>query len=182
MPRQPSSVPENLRNIFYNTDDIPVIWKKIDSAKLIVRLPYDRNGGSNRDWLRNQRRLTIEWNKEDGYWLTPKAWLSDTIDRCLARRGVTYVIQPYREQEICAAACWNAEGYICECSCLGKNHGMGRQGYRWYEISDTFAFRNGDETYAVRKLTKTDERPIVIVEPAEEIEVEPELDYEDIPF
>jgi hypothetical protein len=25
----------------------------------------------------------------------------------------------------CTATCWNAEEYICRCSCGGKNHGKG---------------------------------------------------------
>lgn len=168
MPHTNLLVPSELRPMFYNEDNIPVVWKVNTAKKLIVRLPYTTSEPSNREWLQNGRRHKIEWNRPGGYWEVPKAWFSDTIDRCMERRGMVYTIQPYREKEVCAAKCWNAEGYVCECSCMGTNHGAGDNGLRWYEVSDTFAMHFGPEQYSTRLLTKTGDRPEIIVEEVNE--------------
>ncbi|MEP1497973.1 MAG: hypothetical protein ABJK50_20985, partial [Pseudophaeobacter sp.] len=62
------------------------------------------------------------------------------------------IIQPYREQEICARACQEALGHECQCSCMGANHGAGNDG-SWFEVSDTFSTRWGDRELACRLLT-----------------------------
>ncbi|WP_354134437.1 hypothetical protein [Bradyrhizobium sp. S3.9.1] len=63
-----------------------------------------------------------------------------------------YIIQPYREQEICARACQEAQGHECQCSCMGANHGVGNDG-SWFEVSDTFSTRWGERELACRLLT-----------------------------
>jgi hypothetical protein len=60
-----------------------------------------------------------------------------------------WVIQPYREMEKCAPACWNAKGDWCECSCLGVNHGAGQPG-GFTVITEYFAFRWSEVEYATR--------------------------------
>ena len=74
------------------------------------------------------------------------------MERCLARYGKVYIVQSYREHEVCAPACWDAKGHECSCSCMGANHGMGNDGRGWTVISDTLAVRHGDEQLAVRLL------------------------------
>ena len=118
----------------YNPADINRIWRQkripvvVRSGKpkqgLRLRLPYAED---NRQWLRNGRRTDPSWNDAKAYWEIPKKWFNDFVDRALARYGRLYVIQPHREQEICAPACWNARGHECECSCLGAHHGTGRE-------------------------------------------------------
>ena len=73
-------------------------------------------------------------------------------DRALQRYGKVYIIQPYREQEICARACQEALGHECQCSCMGANHGIGNDG-SWFEVSDTFSTRWGNRELACRLLT-----------------------------
>ena len=70
----------------------------------------------------------------DAYWELPKSWFNDFVDRALQRYGKVYIIQPYREQEICARACQEALGHECQCSCMGANHGVGNDG-SWFEVS-----------------------------------------------
>lgn len=134
----------------WNQRQIPVILRRTGrSEKLRVRLPFHEN---NRSWLQNGRRNKPEWIKSEKYWEVPKSWFNDLVDRCLERFGKVYVIQPYREQEVCAPACLNAKGHECECSCMGANHGQGSDG-TWFEVSDTFAIRWGEQQLAVRLLT-----------------------------
>ena len=66
--------------------------------------------------------------------------------------AAVYIIQPYREQEICARACQEAQGHECQCSCMGANHGIGNDG-SWFEVSDKFSTRWGERELACRLLT-----------------------------
>ena len=111
-----------------------------------VRLPFSEN---NRAWLPNSRRRSPTWVARDGNWEIPKSWFNDFVQRALKRYGKLYVVQPYREQEKCAPACMNAGGHECQCSCMGANHGAGNDG-SWFEVSETFATRWGDQQLACR--------------------------------
>jgi hypothetical protein len=124
----------------------PVVLRR--EGRVRVRLPY---AADNRDWLRSDRRNKPEWISDGGYWELPKAWFSGLVDSALIRYGEVWIIQPYREKEICAPACMNAVGHECECSCMGANHRMGVEG-RWYEVSEALAVRWGERTLAVRHL------------------------------
>ena len=123
---------------------IPVVLRRDGAGEqLRVRLPHDK---SNRQWLQNGRPKShgAIWfgDMDKRYWELPKAWFNDFVDRALVRYGRLYVIQPYREKEICAPACWNAVGHECQCSCMGYNHGSGNaEGF--FEVSETFAVRWG---------------------------------------
>jgi hypothetical protein len=67
------------------------------------------------------------------------AWFGQLIRRSVETYGRAYVIQPLNRSEICAESCWNAQREICECSCLGTNHGAGKPAGSWKEISEAFA-------------------------------------------
>jgi hypothetical protein len=80
---------------------IPVILRRTGRGEqLRVRLPF---ADDNRQWLHNGRRTAPEWiGGTNAYWELPKSWFNDFVDRALLRYGKVYIIQPYREQEICA--------------------------------------------------------------------------------
>lgn len=126
---------------------IPVVFRQGAGRPTLVRLPYSAD---NRAWVRGAKRHKPRWNGQYKCWETPAAWFDELIVRALQRHGRVYVIQLFREQQKCAPACWNAEGYHCECSCMGANHGTGHPGGAWHEVSDTFAFQWGAKTYACR--------------------------------
>lgn len=130
---------------------IPVALRRTGKGeKLRVRLPFSDD---NRQWLRNGRRTEPMWiGDPKAYWELPKAWFDDFVNRALGRFGKVYIIQPFREQEICARACQEARGHECECSCMGANHGAGNDG-SWFEVSDTFSTRWGERDLACRLLT-----------------------------
>lgn len=138
--------PQRIRRV-WNQRNIPVILRRGGKGQhLRIRLPFAKN---NRDWLRDGKRLSPEWVQKEKYWETPKAWFNSIVDRILRRYGKLYVIQPYREQEICAPACLNATGHECQCSCMGANHGAGNDG-SWFEVNETFATRWDDQVLACR--------------------------------
>ena len=128
---------------------IPVVYLK-PSGKLWVRLPYAEG---NKEWLRDDRRSRPKWEPDGEYWKIPKAWFDDFIRRTLERFGSVYVIQPFREQEVCAPACWNAKGFECQCSCMGANHGS-QNSEGWRVIAETFAVRWETRELACRLITK----------------------------
>lgn len=142
-------------------EDIPVVLRRTGKGQMLrVRLPF---GPSNRQWLQGGRRITPTWNAAKRYWEVPKAWFNDLVERCLRVYGQIYVIQPYREQEKCSPACQNATGHECQCSCMGRYHGSGNDG-SWFEVSDTFATRWGDQELACRLMRAGNPRKREILE------------------
>lgn len=143
------------RRRIWNQRKIPIVLRRAKvGQRLRVRLPTSRGDS---DWLRNGRRIIPTWVGGLRCWEIPKAWFNDFVERALAKYGKVYIIQPYREQEICSPACMNAAGHECQCSCMGANHGVGNDG-SWFEISETFATRWGDEYLACRLMVAKSRR------------------------
>jgi hypothetical protein len=134
---------------FWQQTRLPVIFQRQRPAPLLIRIPYAQD---NRVWLRNNERNKPVWDTENKAWEVPQAWFERTIRLSFSRYSACYVIQLYREKEVCAPACWNAVGADCECSCMGANHSSGRPNGYWYEVSDTFAVMWGIQRYSVRLL------------------------------
>ena len=133
----------------WNQNHLPVVLRGGRVRPLIVRLPYEL---SNYEWMQNDRRTKPEWLSKFKAWSIPKSWLDDTLRRSLARYGAVYLIQPYSDLEKCAPACWQAKGALCECSCMGKNHGSGNPLGKWHVVSETFAVRINDREFSCRLL------------------------------
>ncbi|MEY2336265.1 hypothetical protein [Acidithiobacillus ferrianus] len=128
---------------------IPVIFKRNKPLPVLARIPFAEG---NMEWLRDGRRSKPEWCAQFKAWEIPAAWFDSVIKLALRRHQQVYVIQLYREHQKCAPACWNAEGFHCECSCMGENHGGGHPGGSWYEVSETFAVSWGAQRYSCRHL------------------------------
>jgi hypothetical protein len=140
--------PEELRRI-WRQDGVPVIYTRGKGFPLLVRVPFDL---TIKHWLRGGRHRIPVWVSQYKCWGTPKAWFDSLLSQLLRRYGKLYVIQPHRDQERCARACWEAQGDECECQCMGEYHGKDRPGGRWYEVSDTFAISWGEPKLAYRLL------------------------------
>jgi hypothetical protein len=114
----------------WEQDRIPIILRRsAKGERLRARLPFSP---SNRQWLRNGRRAEPVWfGGAKKYWELPKAWFNDFVDRSLKHYGKVYIIQPFREKEVCARACQQAKRHECQCSCMGENHGAGNDGSWW---------------------------------------------------
>jgi hypothetical protein len=130
---------------------IPVVANKGKGHRLRVRLPYSDD---NYRWLRQFGRIRPKWNLEKKCWEVPRSWLDELVKTALADFNHVYLVQPYSSQEKCARQCWEAQGYDCECSCMGEHHGSQDSGRRWREVSETFAVRTSEETIACRLLSK----------------------------
>ncbi len=134
---------------------VPVVVRQRSPNPVLVRLPF---ASDNRTWLKEGHRNRPKWDSQAKHWATPISWFDDLIQRSLIRYGRIYVIQLYKQQQKCAAACWNAKGFHCECSCLGANHGSGHPGGIWHEVSEKFAFQWGSLQYACRLIVASDDR------------------------
>ena len=144
-----------LRKI-WNNRTVPVILRRANGRpRLRVpcnwKSPFDVH--KKRQSIQRNRRTIPDTNWQQRYWEVPKAWFDDLVRQFVTEHGQLYVIQPFREQEICASQCWNAKGHECQCSCMGANHGQGKSG-SWLEVSDTFATRWGEQHLACRLITK----------------------------
>lgn len=135
----------------WNQRQTPVIFRRGPGKTLLIRLPFDNN---NMDWLRGERRRKPKWNIQYKAWEAPTAWFDDLIEQTLEKYGKAFVIQPFDENQVCAPACWNAQGHHCECSCLGANHGRGKPEGDWIIKSDAFAFRARNGTFSCQLLRK----------------------------
>jgi hypothetical protein len=143
--------------------EIPVIYRAGKKLPLYIKieereayLNIDGHWYYSENWLRVGNRKP-RWLCEFGCWSVPAAWFSKIIRLCLDRYERVYVMQPYREKEQCAPACWDAQGDLCECSCLGANHGTGQpDGY--YIISETFAVRWSGPRIGCRLLVRKEEQ------------------------
>ena len=131
----------------WRQNQIPVVYRPEDGP-LLVRVPYRAD---NRRWLREERLRKPVWCAQYKCWKMPRAWFGEIVRRLLGEFGEVYVIQPYRPKEVCAPACWNAQGFDCECSCMGANHGS-EAGDGWYVISEACAIQWGAKQLGCRLL------------------------------
>lgn len=139
-------LPDDLRRV-WRQRQIPVVVRRGLGFPLYVKLPAPRGHDETFyrffEWLRSIRpngRMP-KWLSKYAGWEIPRAWFNDLVNGALKRHGQLYVIQPHKEQEVCAPACMNAEGHECECQCMGANHGAGGPGAAWFVVSDAFATR-----------------------------------------
>jgi len=137
--------PELLRA--WRQQSIPVLFRSGKAKPLLLRLPYAKD---NRDWLHSDKRRNSLWNEQYKCWETPRARFDELIEKALARFKRVYVIQPVRRDQKCAPACWQAQGYECECSCMGNNHGSGSPSGDWHVVSETLAVQWGEKEYSCR--------------------------------
>lgn len=130
---------------------VPVVFRMGTGHKLKIKLPYAEN---NKLWLMSLGKSKPKWDRDGRFWSLPSTKLNDFINKILEKYGKVYLIQPYREKEVCASACWNAQGYECNCSCMGARHGAGCDGRNWHEVSETCAILWGKMQYSSRLLKK----------------------------
>ena len=135
---------------------VPVLARPETTPPLFVRLPF---ASDNRAWLQEcgRKNPVLVRGPKTGriHWEIPMAWFSPLIRRCLERYGRVYVIQPLDRSEVCARSCWEARGDICECSCIGTNHGGGEPDGAWKEVSEAFAVRREKGELSCRMLVRS---------------------------
>lgn len=149
-----SGTEEKLKKVWRQTTT-PVIYRQGKGLPLLIRLPYSKG---NKNWLQAANRNKPTWDAQHKCWETPKSWFNTLVQRTLKRYENLYIIQPYREQEKCAPACWNAVGHECQCSCMGANHGSQSSTNDWFVVSDSFATRWGKKELACRLMSKHDNK------------------------
>lgn len=136
--------------------NIPVLLNRGKNKRLRMRFPEGHDHHSILHVSRKHRPLWIEDKK---YWDVARIRLNEIVKHTLATYGKLYVVQPYRVQERCAPACWDAEGHDCQCQCMGEHHGSRSNGQGWFIVSDVFASRYQDQELACRLLTADRDKP-----------------------
>ena len=102
----------------WNNGKISVVLRCGGSSPIRLRVPFDEN---NREWLKGgARKREPLWNKEKKYWELPASRFNEIVKMILNKYGKVYILQPYKEKEVCSPSCINAEGFECQCSCLGS--------------------------------------------------------------
>lgn len=147
-------IPKDKRlSIVWKQREAPVVLRRTEKGeRLRLRMPGELIADfDDRRWLKNGRRSIPHWKRQGSFWEIPKAWFNDFVERALNRFGQVYIIQPYREREVCARACMEAQGHECNCSCMGANHGMGVHG-AWFEVNEAFAVKSSQPMLACRLL------------------------------
>lgn len=147
---------ENRINDAWNQKTIPVLYRRGAPEPLLARLPQGDGAleiNKVRNWLRRPRGHEPTWNDEKRYWQVPRTWFKHLPQQCVERFGSVYIIQPFREKEVCARACWEATGEECNCSCMGEHHGSQQPNGSWKEVSDAFAVQWNGRHLACRLLT-----------------------------
>lgn len=148
-PKEQTQKPNDIETIWIQ-NEIPILYRSPDKGPVYLKLP---DGTKGYYYLSAEKRRKPLWVPEYGAWEIPKSWFNYIAERSLDRYQKLYIIQPYREQEKCTPSCWNAKGHICQCSCMGANHGMGRPDRNLIKISDTFKTTWCEQELACRLLT-----------------------------
>lgn len=142
---------ERLKKIWNSGTSNPVILRRGVGKQLALRLPYRKD---NFFILRKGRNNKPSWNDSQKYWELPKTWFNALVEELLHDFGRLYVVQPFRAQEKCARACWEARGHECNCSCMGAGHGSQYNGSGWFEVSEAFATRWGEQELSCRLMVR----------------------------
>lgn len=116
----------NLQKV-WQQDKIPVVLRRTGKGeRLRLRVPLELSPAFK--WLEKLGKVYPRWSGTPTYyWEVPKSWFDNFVNAALKTFGQVYIIQPYREQEICSHSCRHAVGHECECSCMGANHGAGNE-------------------------------------------------------
>ena len=128
-------------------DGIPVVFITRQGKPLWLVMPQVKGTDGWHPMSDQARWLNVHGTKHNyvskpvlPHWEVPRAWLNLLVRRLLERYNACYIVQGLRVKEVCAPACWNAKGFVCECSCMGANHSRGHS-EGWYTVSESCAVR-----------------------------------------
>ena len=96
-----------------------------------------------------------KWGILKRHWELPHSWLDDLVKKIVGARRALYLTQHIRSYETCSKQCQEAKGFDCECSCMGARHGENNLHSGWFEISEYFAVKSGEEQLACRLIVST---------------------------
>lgn len=154
---------EKIREV-WRQRDVPVLVRQGAGFPVFVKIPNPKI--DDLMW----RRKAATWLKptlssRDAKWLknargfeVPKAWFNNLTTKLLQKYQKLWIIQPYREQEVCAPACKTASGHECNCQCMGRYHGIDAPGSGWFTVNEAFETRWGESHMACRLMIRTDAR------------------------
>lgn len=140
----------------WNQKERPVILRCRKSngrnQKLRIRLPergehFTLLKGSNKF---NHKPVYIASGK---FWEVSYQRLNELVEVLAKFYGEVILMQPVKEKQVCARKCMEANGFECECSCLGANHGSENMNSSWYEVNDTYAVRYESDQVSLKVIS-----------------------------
>lgn len=127
---------------------VPVILNaEKGRGALYLRLP---GGEKDQDFVWGGQASYPDWNPKSKIWQVSRSAMQEHAKRCLAKWGTCWIVQPYKEREVCAPACQHAQGLECDCSCMGLYHGQGAAAGKWHVVNDAFCVRWGETVFSAR--------------------------------
>lgn len=134
----------------WRSSEYPALFRRGKGFKLWVRI--DQTTENLR--LIRLRDTYPKWIPKQICYEVPNAWFNLLVKLLVGKFGGLYVIQPYREKEICSPSCKAAVGHECECQCFGQYHGVGYAGNDWFEVADACEVRWGEKQWGCRFMQK----------------------------
>lgn len=140
----------------WNQSAVPVILrrKKKDghNPKLRIRIP-SQSGAYEILKGRNKHNHNPRFDEKGKYWELAYDRLDEMVKILAIHFGSVILMQPIRHKQVCARTCMEAQGFECECSCLGENHGSQNMNSSWYEVYDTYAVKYGEEEISLKVIS-----------------------------
>lgn len=140
----------------WNQKETPVILRRRKQSgknpKLRIRMP---DGEDHFQLLKGKSKNNHNpiYFDNRNFWDLPYSRLDDLVQILATHFGKVLLMQPIRESQTCARACMEANGFECECSCLGAHHGSHNMDSSWYEVDDTYAISYGEEKVSLKVIS-----------------------------
>ena len=95
-------------------------------GRIRIKLPFLRENP--RDWISEvcgtSGHSHVRWNEEEQRWEVSRAHF-DKLFRAIKRRwGIVHIYEEHLANQECCPQCMQAKRELCECGCLGRNHGI----------------------------------------------------------
>jgi hypothetical protein len=111
-------------------NDVAKVWVPLEGPP-VAKLPYVKD---NRQWLRHTVRVrSPQYAKLK--WTLPRNCLARLVHAAIDRYGQVDLYRDMRALSKCDRRCQRAQGYDCDCSCLGVNHGQESAG--WVAVGES---------------------------------------------
>ncbi len=108
------------------------------TGRLRVRLPY-QPGGTNYDLLRSVcgKRTRPTYDRGEGAFLVARNHLDRLVPALVRAFGTVDLTRHGRRSTRCVAACLQARGLDCICSCAGLHHGEQEPPFGALHVADS---------------------------------------------
>ena len=141
---------------------MPILYRQGRGMRLKLRLSRPDQHVSEL-WPSDEYRFLFrkkhhkpKWEFTKKHWELPYSWLDFVTKHIVSQKGALYLIQPCNSLQVCSRSCQEAQGFECECSCMGAQHGSNNIDFGWFEITDCFAVKSEGNELSCRLIVSTE--------------------------